>query len=71
MIEGQAKRDPPYLAQLLRDHPSLRGEKALEMIKEAAALTASKQRDSARSSHEENIRQSQVQDSADRPAKGS
>jgi hypothetical protein len=29
------KTDPPYLAQLLRDHPELTREEALEMIKEA------------------------------------
>ena len=29
------RKDPPYLAQLLKDHPGLTREKALEMIKEA------------------------------------
>ena len=31
----EAEKDPPYLAQLLKDHPGLTREKALEMIKEA------------------------------------
>lgn len=30
--QDRAAKDPPYLAQLLKDHPSLTREKALEMI---------------------------------------
>jgi hypothetical protein len=31
----QAEKDPPYLADLLKYHPGLTREEALEMIKEA------------------------------------
>ncbi|MCA6109587.1 hypothetical protein [Bradyrhizobium cenepequi] len=31
--QAAEERDPPYLAQLLKDHPDLTREKALEMIK--------------------------------------
>ena len=31
--EKAAEKDPPYLAQLLKDYPDLTREKALEMIK--------------------------------------
>jgi hypothetical protein len=30
-----AEKDPPYLAQLLKDYPTLTKEKALEMIRDA------------------------------------
>jgi hypothetical protein len=37
MMERMEKteQDPPYLAQLLADHPGLTREQALEMIREA------------------------------------
>ena len=35
---GEKQKDPPYLADLLKYHPGLTREEALEMIKEAGGL---------------------------------
>jgi len=35
ILVSEEEKDPPYLAQLLKDHPGLTREKALAMIEEA------------------------------------